>query len=116
MMRKKHNTPYWLIQGFDSTAKIYERRVDAGQLTTSQARALVRTLTAKACLTFDEIVGAYAKRRTRIANVHLDVHWDSPYPVFWCGNNPHFVISACHGDGSIVGKEKPGTTRPASHC
>jgi len=104
MSREKENSPYWLIEGFDSTHKIYERRVGAGQLTENQARALLRTLVAKAGLTFDEIVGAYAKKRTRIANVHLDVHRDGPYPVFWCGDNPHFVISARNADGSVVGK------------
>jgi hypothetical protein len=105
-MRRTKNGVHWLIEGYDGGNKIYERRVDAGQLTENQARALIQALVAKAGLTFDEIVGAYAKKRTRIANVHLDVHRDGPYPVFWCGNNPHFVISARRPDGSIVGKPK----------
>jgi len=105
MRRKKENSPYWLLEGYDGTKKFYERRLDVGQLTTNQAKALIRALTAKAGLTFDEIVGAYAKKRTRIANVHLGVHKDGPYPVFWCGNQPHFIISARNADGSIVGKK-----------
>jgi hypothetical protein len=62
-MKKTH----WLIQGYDSQAKIYERRVNIGQLTDKQVAALLMTLVAKAGLTFDEIVGAYAKKRTKIA-------------------------------------------------
>jgi hypothetical protein len=50
-------------------------------------------LTAKAGLSFDEIVGACAKRRTKIANEHLQVQRDGPYPVFMCGSNPHFIAS-----------------------
>jgi len=103
-MSRKKNGFYWLIEGFDSTTKIYEKRLDIGQLTTDQAKALLRALVAKAGLTFDEIVGAYAKRRTSVANVHLEVHKDGPYPVFHCGSNPHFVISARNRDGIICGK------------
>jgi len=38
----------------------------------------------------DEIVGAYAKRRTRIANNLLHVHKDHRNYHFMCGVNPHF--------------------------
>ena len=103
-MRRKKTGSYWLIEGFDSTTKIYERKVNIGQLTADQAKSLLRVLTAKAGLTFDEIVGAYAKRKTRIANDHLHVHHERPYPVFWCGDNPHFIVSARCADGAVVGK------------
>jgi len=51
-------------------------------------------LAAKAGLTFDEIVGAYAKRRTRIANCLLVVSRDGPEQWFLCGANPHFSAMA----------------------
>lgn len=51
-------------------------------------------LAAKAGLTFDEIVSAYAKRRTRIANCLLDVSRDGPEQRFLCGANPHFSARA----------------------
>ena len=104
-MRTKRTGSYWLIEGFDGTSKIYERKARVGQLTIDQAKDLLRALTAKAGLTFDEMVGAYATRRTRIANDHLHVHRDGPFPVFSCGQNPHFIISARHPDGVIVGKK-----------
>jgi hypothetical protein len=108
-MRHKKTGSYWLIQGFDSATKIYERRVDIGQLSTDQAKALLRALAAKAGLTLDEIVGAYARRKTPMANGHLHVHKDGPYPVFWCGGNPHFIISARRPGGAIVGKKSSTT-------
>jgi len=59
---------HWLIRGYDSMRLIFEREVKAGQLSEEEVKALLRTLAAKAGLSFDEIVGAYAKRRTGIAN------------------------------------------------
>lgn len=90
---------YWLIQGYDGTTKIYERRIESGQMTVSQVKDLLKALVAKAGLTFDEIVGAYAKRGTKIANDHLLVQKDGPYPTFHCGSNPHFVIAIAEMEG-----------------
>jgi hypothetical protein len=83
--------PYWLIQGYDSTTQIYERKVDAGQISERQMKALLMALAAKAGLSFDEIVGAYATRRTKIANELLQVLKDGPTPTSMCGTNPHFI-------------------------
>ena len=41
---------------------------------------LLKALTAKACLTNDEIVGAYAKKRTKIANSFLEIREDATFP------------------------------------
>jgi hypothetical protein len=84
---------YWLIEGYDGTDKIYEKKVPVGQITQDQIKALLMALTAKAGLTYDEIVGAYATRRTKIGNDLLRVHKDGPLPIFHCGSNPHFVAS-----------------------
>ena len=81
---------YWLIRGYDSATLIYERKVGAGQMTESQVQALLMALVAKAGLDFDEIVSAYAKKKTKIHTNHLLVHRDGPYPRFCCGTNPHF--------------------------
>jgi len=88
----------WRIRGYDSTTPIYERRVDSGQLTERQLRALLMALTAKAGLTFDEIVGAYATRRSKIANDFLHVHRDGPFPRFMCGDNPYFIADIVDAD------------------
>ena len=82
---------YWLIRGYDSLTLIYEKQVACGQLTDEQVKALLKALVAKAGLTFDEIIGAYAKKRTKIANDLLLVERDGPHPIFTCGTNPHFM-------------------------
>ena len=84
---------YWLIQGYDGFTKIYEKQVDGGQLTESQVIALLKTLVAKAGLNFDQIVGAYAKSRTRVANDLLFVRRSGPDLKFSCGENPYFVAT-----------------------
>jgi len=83
----------WRIVGYDGTTVIYETRVDVGQLTQSQVKALLMALTAKAGLTFDEILGAYAKRRTKIANNLLQVQRNGPHSIFTCGVGPQFIAS-----------------------
>ena len=83
--------PCWLIQGYDSTTMIYEREVEAEQITQVQMKALLKTLTAKAGLTCDETVAAYAKKGTKIANDLLRIQKDGPHPNFSCGSNPFFV-------------------------
>lgn len=82
---------HWLIQGYDSQTKIYERRVSIGQLTDGQVEAMLMALVARAGLTFDEIVGAYAKKRTKISNRLLVVNRDGPNQRFMCGDNPFFT-------------------------
>ncbi len=93
---------YWLIRGYDSTKLIFERIVDLGQITENQMAHLLQALVSKASLSHYEIVGAYAKRGTKIANDHLLVHKDFAYPTFMCGSNPHFVASVTDENGKIT--------------
>ena len=95
---------YWLIRGQDSFKTILERKVDFGQFTSDQIRDLLKALTAKMGLTCDEIVGAYAKRGTKIANDHLIVHHD--FPTYMCGSNPVFTASIVDENGKIISKPK----------
>jgi hypothetical protein len=92
---------YWRLQGFDSDRLIFEKKVLIGAFTNNQIRDLLRALTAKASLTYEEIVGAYAKRKTQIANDLLEVHQDGPYSAFSCGSNPHFVADVVDADGKV---------------
>jgi len=93
---------YWLIRGYDGSALIYETKIDIGQITENQIKALLMALAAKAGLTYDEIVGAYAKKRVKIHNELLCVKKDGPHPTFNCGTNPHFVaaIAESNSDGT----------------
>ena len=66
-------------------------------MTEEQIKAVLQALAAKAGLTFDEIIGAYAKRGTKIATDLLLVQRDSPYPVFTCGSNQYFIAEVAEG-------------------
>jgi len=96
MKRKIVTERYWRIRGYESTIVIFENIVPYGQITTGQMRDLLRALAAKEGLSYEEVVGAYAKRGTRIANDLLHVHRDGPYQHFWCGHDPYF--EACLAD------------------
>jgi hypothetical protein len=75
--------------------------VGFGQFTEDQMRHLLRALAAKAGLNLREIVGAYASRKTKIANHLLEVHKDFAYPTYSCGSNPHFEASVVDEQGRI---------------
>ena len=93
---------YWRIRGYDSLKQIFDRTIDLGQFTENQIKLLLMTLAAKAGLDYDEIVGAYATRRTKIANDLLTVQKDSQYPTYCCGSNPHFAASVVDEHGKIT--------------
>ncbi len=81
----------WLIRGYESTTLIYERVIPLALYSEKQARSLLQALTAKAGLTNDEIVGAYARRGSKLRNSLLDVSRDGPECSFSCGSNPFFT-------------------------
>jgi hypothetical protein len=93
---------YWRIRGYDSSKPIFEKTVEHGQFTENQMKHLLMTLAAKAGLGYDHIVGAYATRRTKIANDFLIVHTDFKYPSLSCGLNPHFVASVVDENRKIT--------------
>ncbi len=97
----------WRICGYDSSTKIFEITVAVGQMTDNQIEQMLKALAAR-------IVGAYAKRRTKIANDLLAVHPESESATFRCGNNPFFVTPIVDDDGKIIrhpilgeGRKKP---------
>ncbi len=81
----------WVICGYDSMEQIFEIRVPVGCFSEKQIQELLKALAAKAGLSFDEIVGAYAKRNTALANVLLGVNKDERHQQYTCGSNPHFI-------------------------
>lgn len=71
--------------------RIFRIRVPASSFSDSQICALLRALVAKAGLTYEETVGAFATRKRRCSNDLLAVHRDGANSRFRCGENPHFV-------------------------
>lgn len=81
----------WHIVGWDSQEKIFETHAPLGCFSEKQIQSLLMCLAANYGLTGDEIVGAYARRRTRLANDLLACTKDGLYPVYNCGDNPYFT-------------------------
>ena len=96
-MAKSSNKLYWHIRGCDSFRSIFDVKVESGLFTDDQIQQLLKALAAKAGLTYHEIVGAYAKRRSRISNSLLDVQKD--YPTYSCGENPLFTATRVDTSG-----------------
>ena len=96
------NKTFWLIRGHDGFKTIFERKVKLGQFTVDQIQNLLQALAAKAGLDFDEIVGAYAKRKTKIANGLLFVHKDPRHPTYMCGSVPVFTASVVDENGKMI--------------
>jgi hypothetical protein len=89
------NKLYWRSRGYELLTLVFDRTVEHSQFSTHQMKHLRKTFTAKASLDYNEIVGAYAKRGTKIAN---DLK-DSSYPTLNCGVNPHFSASTWMSTG-----------------
>ena len=96
------NKRYWRIRGYDGLKVIFERKAGLGQFTDGQIQHLLQALAAKAGLTFAEIVGAYAKRKTSISNNLLEVHKDFNQHTYMCGCDSHFTASVVGEKGKII--------------
>jgi hypothetical protein len=96
MRRSKAPQRIWHVEGYNSTELIFDERFPTGQMTVEQVKRLLQALASRH-LTDNEIVGAYATRKTHIANRLLDVHKDQQHEkrrtVFMCGDNPYYVAT-----------------------
>lgn len=81
----------WHIVGWDGSEKIFETHVRLGYFSENQIQRLLMCLAAKSGLTFEEIVGAYSRRKTRLANDLLLCQKDGPGPAYYCGDKPCFT-------------------------
>lgn len=94
--REAKPTFYWLIEGYDSTKKIFSKKFKTTLIGQRQLEPLLKTLAAKAGLTLDEIVDCYLMKHTERYRPHLEVHRDiNPEQlrmILTCGSNPHFVV------------------------
>lgn len=59
-------------------------------------------LAAKGNLSYDEIVGAYVKRKTRLAHDILHMQKNGNAPGYWCGHDPSFVAIVVDEQGERV--------------
>ena len=96
---KEHKEPKrcWRIRGYDSTTEIFDQSVPLGQMTEGNLKELLRMLVAKN-LFAGELIGAYAKRGTRISNGLLEIRKENQSEkrrtIYTCGQNPHYVATS----------------------
>lgn len=100
------NKRYWLIRGYDSGKRIFEKRVKLGDFTENQIQHLLQMLAAKGGLNYEEIFGAHAKSGSSIRNNLLAVHKNFDPPTWMCGSNPHFTASIVDQEGKIIASPK----------
>ncbi|RSL15565.1 hypothetical protein EDE15_1056 [Edaphobacter aggregans] len=93
---KKPNEPKrcWRIRGYDSLTLIFDQSVPTGQLTEGNMKELLRALVAKDLLP-SELIGAYARRGTKIHNRFLEIQKENlpekRRVLYTCGENPYYT-------------------------
>lgn len=85
---------YWVITGWNSTEKIYEKKIKHGVVTKENMKILLKTMVAKEALTHDEILGSYQKQRTIGVNELLAVQEDVERHTLSCGDSIWFTAKA----------------------
>jgi len=95
---------YWVIQGWDGSEMIFERKVLCGQITENSMKLLLRALVSKMSLNFNEIINSHAKRNTKIFTNHLQVNYSNgKHYMLTCGDNP-YAIATVESLPDITGK------------
>jgi hypothetical protein len=94
MKKQKEPKRCWRIRGYDSLTPIFDQSVSVGQMTEGNMKELLRVLVAKD-LSPHELIGAYAKRGTRISNALLEIRKENlpekRRTIYTCGNNPWYT-------------------------
>jgi hypothetical protein len=94
MKKQREPKRCWRIRGYDSLTLIFDQSVPFGQMTEGNMKALLRALVAKDLLPH-ELMGAYAKRGTKIHIALLEIQKEKQLEkrrtVYTCGNNPYYT-------------------------
>jgi hypothetical protein len=94
MTPKSKPNRYWRIIGYRGLTEIFfDTRISVGLLSEGALADLLRCLTAKAGLNYEQIVGAYVRRGTKGANALLKITRNGRTPQFTCGKNPRFAAA-----------------------
>ncbi len=93
---------YWRIKGYKRLDTIMDLTIPCGSLTESKLQEMLRCFAAKEALSYEEIVGAYVKRKTKFAHEILHVQKNDPYPEYNCGNDPSFVAIVVDENGDRI--------------
>ena len=81
----------WEISGYDGGEVIFVKEVLLQCFPENRIQELLKVLAAKAGLSFEEIIGAYATRKSIIYNQLLVVQKEGLFPAYSSGENPYFA-------------------------
>jgi hypothetical protein len=98
---------YWRIRDYKSLEEFFDTMIPLGSITAEQIKELLKCLAAKDGLTYNEIIGGYVKRKAKLANVHLDVQKNGPYPEYSCGACPTFIAIVVDKNGNRIEYSAP---------
>ena len=86
---------YWRVVGYDSTTKIFEKDLPLGAFSEKHMAEALRTLAARAGLTFEEILDSCANKNAKQHRDLLEVQTEARKERFSlsCGSNPYFIAS-----------------------
>ena len=93
---------FWRIRGYKRFDTIIDLTIPYGNLTEGQLQETLKCFAAKEGLSYEEIVGAYVKRKTKKAHELLHVQKYGPYPEYNCGNDPSFVAIVVDENGDRI--------------
>jgi hypothetical protein len=97
---------FWRIHGRRNFETIFDQCVSVGALSDGQLQQLLMCCVAKEALSYEEIIGAYVKRGTRLAHSVLRVQRNGPYQEYYC------TISDVWFDAVIVDENGDRVPRP----
>jgi hypothetical protein len=81
---------------------IVDLMIPFGSLTVGQLQQMLKCFAAKEALSYQEIVGAYVKRKTKRAHDVLYVRKCGPYQEYMCGTDPLFVATVVDENGDRI--------------
>jgi hypothetical protein len=94
MKKQREPKRCWRIRGYDSLTPIFDQSIPVGQMTENNMKELLRALVAKDLLPH-ELLGAYAKRGTKLYVGFLEIQKETQYEkrrtLYSCGNNPYYT-------------------------
>jgi len=93
---------YWRIRGYEKSDTIFDESIPVGCLTEEGLKERLKCLAAKGGLTYREIIGAYVRRRTKLAHDILNIQKNGPYPEYSCGSDPSFIAIVVDKDGKRI--------------
>jgi hypothetical protein len=103
---------FWRIRGERRFQTIFDQTLPLGSITDNQLKALLRCLAAKADLTNEEIVGLFARHRTKAAKEYMPVQPNGPMPGYYCGIDTVFIAIVVDEAGERVDFSGQGFHNP----